>query len=624
MVLQHVEGSCIEMRNLAVFLGELQLDTQRKVLEGIANAARSDGNNIVVYCLTLSRDDDFNMGEAAAMLYDDFSIYDGFIFYSESIYSEKIRKLVIEKITAQNKPCVSIDHFIEGMINVSSDNETAMRILSDHLINVHNVKTVNFIGGPEDSIDALTRKRVFIEEMEKARLNFDESRYYVGDYYARSGRAAVKYFEKKGLLHADAYVCANDQMALGAFYALGDRGVMVPDDTILSGYDNIFEAANHYPRITSVNRSEEKVGATAYKNVIRCIEGKKYDKNAVVESHPVFAESCGCDAVRPVNHRIVVNQYSRNRLREARYSEMISELTVGLTTAKSVEDICELLRSCIPELGGDAFSILLGDNESFADPENGLASGIIYENGKYKIIKNEHVGSRHPRLEDGEGGALYILYSIHFRDRFYGLTAIRNSTMPLFSEFYRILMMTLSSAIEQVHNVVKMQKMIRTLDEMWVFDPMTHVYNRAGFFKFSEKIIENARKEREEMFFIFLDLDGLKKVNDMYGHETGDRMICDMADVLRKTRNKEELLMRYGGDEFVVFGKGATKLAVEEDIKRIRRAMDELNRTGDRKYKLDASIGYHMVPYDNTAPLSALIELADQEMYKEKRAKHMR
>ncbi|MBQ8007525.1 MAG: GGDEF domain-containing protein, partial [Lachnospiraceae bacterium] len=544
--------------------------------------------------------------------------------YSESIYSEKIRNIVIDKIRSQNRPCASIDCPIEGMINVSSDNESAMRALSDHLINEHKINTVNFIGGPEDSIDAVTRKRVFIEEMEKAGLKFDEERYYVGDYYARSGRAAVKYFEKKGLLKADAYVCANDQMALGAFYALGDRGIRVPEDTLMSGYDNIFEAANHYPRITSVSRSEKKIGETAYKNVIKCIEGKKYNSNPVIDSNPVFAESCGCDAVRPVNHRIVVNQYSRNKLREARYAEMISELTIELTTAQSVEDICEYLKPCIPELGGDAFSLLLGDSETFADPVSGLASGIDYKNGNYKFIKNEHIGKRHPRFDQDEGGNLYVMYSIHFRDRFYGLAAIRNSTMPLFSEFYRVLMMTLSSALEQVYNVIKMRKMIKTLDEMWVFDPMTHVYNRAGFFKFSEEIVAEARKEKEDMFFIFLDLDGLKKVNDALGHEMGDRMICDMADVLRKTRDKDELLMRYGGDEFVVFGKGSTTTAVEEDITRIRRAMSEINEKGDRKYNLDASIGYHMVPYDNEKPLSALIELADQEMYKEKRAKHKR
>ena len=612
------------MRNIAFFLGELQLDSQRKVLEGIAEAAKKDGNNVIVYVLTLSTNDEFNEGESAAALCDDFSVYDGFIIYSESIYSENIRRKLINKILKQNKPSASIDCPIEGMINVSSDNEGAMRLLVKHILGKHPFKTINFIGGPEDSIDAVTRKRVFLEEMDAAGLSFDEERYYEGDYYARSGRAAVKHFEKKGLLHADVYICANDQMALGAYYALSDRGIRVPEDTILTGYDNIFEAANHYPRITTVTRYEEKLGEAAYKNVIRAIEGKTYERNPVIISKPVFAESCGCDAVRPVNHRIVVNQYSRNKLREARYAEMISELTVELTNAQSPEDLCNALMTVIPELGGDAFRMIINADEESGEAAEKKIKGIDYHDGEFNDISEDHSSDYLLRFSPNSGGNLYVLYSLHYVKRFYGTVAIRNSTMPMFSEFYRVLMMTLSTTLEQVANISKMQKMIRTLDDMWVYDPMTHVYNRAGFFKFSEKLAKEAGVKKENMYFIFLDLDGLKKVNDLLGHETGDRMICDMADLLRKTRNKQELLMRYGGDEFVVFGKGKSSAEVESDIVRIRKAMEELNHSGGRLYKIDASIGYHMVPYDNEKPLSALIEMADQEMYKEKREKHKR
>ena len=612
------------MRNLACFLGELQLDSQRKVLEGITEAIRADGNNLVVYTLTLSTDDEFNNGEAAAMLYDDFSVYDGFIIYAESIYSANIRTKLIKKILEQNKPSASIDCHIPGMINVSSDNESSMQKLSRHLIVEHGIKTVNFISGPEDSFDSMTRKRVFELEMTRAGLKLDKERCYTGDYYARSGRAAVKYFESKGLLEADAYVCANDQMALGAFYALTDRGIRIPEDTVLSGYDNIFEAANHYPRITSINRFEENIGKAAYENIIRALDGKEYEKDPVIHPEPVFAESCGCSAVRPVNHRIVVNQYSRNKLREARYAEMISELTVELTNATSPEDVCNAFKPCVPDIGGDAFCLVVGDDENEGGPDMDVVSGINYYDGKFGAFTKEYVKERHPRFEPNGWGNVYIIDSLHYRDRFYGLSIIRNSTMPLYSEFYRVLMMTLSNALEQVRNVRKMQHMIKTLDEMWVFDPMTHVYNRAGFFKFSEEIVREAKSRGEEMFFIFLDLDGLKVVNDVYGHEMGDRMICDMADVLRKNRNRDELLMRYGGDEFVVFGKGASEREVKESIDRIRRAMKEVNSTGNNPYFLDASIGHHMVPVDNDKPLSALIEIADQEMYKEKREKHKR
>ena len=613
------------MLNIAFFLGELELDTQRKVLTGIADAAKADGNNIVVYALTLSTDEEYNEGEAASILYDDFSAYDGFIIYSESIYSEKIRNVVFEKIRALNKPCASIDFSLDGTINVSSDNAGAMRTLSRHLIEKHGIKTVNFIGGPEDSEDSQIRKRVFTQELERAGLHLDPRRYFAGDYYARSGRAAVRHFESEGLLEADAYVCANDQMALGAFYALTDRGIRIPEDTILSGYDNIFEAANHYPRITSVNRFEEKIGKTAYKNLILAIEGKEYDNNPVIDSEPVYAETCGCNAIHPVNHRIVVNQYSRNKLRETRYAEMITDLTVRLTNARSADDVISSVKPCIPELGGDAFILAIfdGDNKDNDDLGNS-AQLLLYDNGNVKVDNDASILERHPKFDDSSGGNLFIIYSLHYRERFYGFTSIRNSTMPLFSEYYRILMMALSSALEQVNNVMKMQEMIKTLDEMWVFDPMTHVYNRAGFFKFSEKIQEEARRDNEEMFFIFLDLDGLKIVNDALGHEIGDRMICDMADILRKNQGKEDLIMRYGGDEFVIFGKGLTEQEVSDMVERIRNAMTDLNTSGDRPYKIDASIGYNMVPSDNDKPLSALIELADQNMYMEKRAKHQR
>ncbi len=613
------------MRNIAFFLGELQLDTQRKVLEGIANAAKADGNNLVVYALTLSSDEKYNEGESAAVFYDDFSVYDGFIVYAESIYSEKIRQVVIDKILKQGKPCASIDCPIDGMINISSDNEGAMRVLSRHLILRHGIRTVNFIGGPEDSIDAVIRKRVFTEELEKIGLELDPQRCYEGDYYARSGRAAVKYFAGRGLIEADAYVCANDQMALGAYYELTDNGIRIPEDTILSGYDNIFEAANHYPRITTVNRFEERIGETVYRNIILAIEGKEYDADPVIDSEPVYAESCGCEAVRPVYHRIVVNRYSRDKLREARYAAMVNELTVELTNAGSADDIITSVKPYIPKLGGDSFVLAIFDDlEEASDKCHDLADVLVYDDDRFEYAKRMNIMERHPKFDGNQGGHLFIVFSLHYRERFFGFTSIRNSTMPLFSEFYRVLMLTLSSALEQTSNVMKMQRMIKTLDEMWVFDPMTHVYNRAGFFKFSEKILEDAKRDKEDMFFIFLDLDGLKKVNDALGHETGDRMICDMADVLRKVRSREELLMRYGGDEFVVFGKGLSESEVQEYVSRIRKAMAELNQAGDRQYKLDASIGFHIVPWNNDKPLSALIELADQDMYREKREKHTR
>lgn len=611
------------MRKIAFFCGQLQLDSQRKVLEGIVDAARKDGNSVYVYSLTLTMDDDFNFGEAATVLKDDLSVYDGFIIYEESIYSAKIRDLIISRLKEYDKPGASIDCYIPGMINVSSDNEAAMTELSRHLIHEHGVRTVNFVSGPDDSIDAMTRKRVFVRELEETGVKFDEERCFVGDFYARSGRYAVEYYEEKGLLDADAYVCANDQMALGVFYALEARGIRVPEDTFLTGYDNIFEAANHYPRITSVNRSEEKLGEIAYENLIKAIEGEPYEESPYVPSQAVFAESCGCPLRRPVSHRTVVNENARSRLTEVRYAEMVSDISIELTSAQNIDDINDVLKKYVPDLGGDAFCFAYADGQEPTGKIN-LRIGIKYFDHGFADIDGKGYIDRNELDDNTTGGNCFIINALHYREKLSGFIVIRNSIMPLETEFYRIFAMNLSNAMEQVDNLTKMRQMIKTLDEMWVFDPLTHIYNRAGFFKFADEIVHKSRTLRQDMFFLFLDLDGLKTVNDVYGHEQGDKMICEMADILRKTRQKEDLLMRYGGDEFVVFGKGISESELNEKVEEIRRAMAEANEKEDRKYMIDASIGSYIVPYSNSLPISQLIELADQEMYKEKREKHRR
>ena len=183
------------MLNIAVFMGELQLDSQRKVLEGISSEAVRNGDNVFLYALTLILDDEFNKGECEIVLSADLNMYDGFIIYAESIYSSEVREKLIKKILSLGKPCASIDCVIPGTINVSSDNEGAMRALSRHMIDKHDIRVVNFIGGPLDSFDAITRKSVFVQEMRNAGYDVSAERIYTGDYYARSGRQAVAYFE---------------------------------------------------------------------------------------------------------------------------------------------------------------------------------------------------------------------------------------------------------------------------------------------------------------------------------------------------------------------------------------------------------------------------------------------
>lgn len=128
-----------------------------------------------------------------------------------------------------------------------------------------------------------------------------------------------------------------------------------------------------------------------------------------------------------------------------------------------------------------------------------------------------------------------------------------------------------------------------------------------------------ARRHHRNCVLAFLDLDGLKRVNDDLGHDVGDMLICDVAQVLRATLRESDILARIGGDEFLV-------LTIENDggpgrlKERLVEAFNAFNQTNRRPYRLSASIGLVQAPAADTASVDELLARADKLMYAEKKA----
>ena len=117
----------------------------------------------------------------------------------------------------------------------------------------------------------------------------------------------------------------------------------------------------------------------------------------------------------------------------------------------------------------------------------------------------------------------------------------------------------------------------------------------------------------------------LKLANDTLGHEVGDMMIREFGAIVHKNVSGEMLGMRYGGDEFVLFGgyKDGQEDAVEKVVQSIRDDMKDINQTGKHPFQLSASIGVSTLKARDITSLETIIEHADQKMYQEKRAKKL-
>ena len=156
------------------------------------------------------------------------------------------------------------------------------------------------------------------------------------------------------------------------------------------------------------------------------------------------------------------------------------------------------------------------------------------------------------------------------------------------------------------------------LDTMSKSDELTGILNRRGFLSEAEIMLDEYRATEVTPKYAlvgYADADGLKGVNDTYGHEEGDALIKATADVLRKVYDFRGIYGRMGGDEFAALcfvEDENEKNVIEEEI---RKQVEEYNASSGKKYKLSISFGTFLFPYTKDLKILGMLESADKEMY---------
>ena len=153
-----------------------------------------------------------------------------------------------------------------------------------------------------------------------------------------------------------------------------------------------------------------------------------------------------------------------------------------------------------------------------------------------------------------------------------------------------------------------------------VTDVLTGLYNRRGFMALADQQIKAATRTNKKMSLLFIDLDGMKRINDTWGHEEGDRTLVSAATILKQTFRESDILARMGGDEFAVLAVDAAE-SPEIVLRRFAEQIGLYNAVPDRLYEISMSIGTTV--YDPQVPCSLddLISRADTRMYEQKKMK---
>jgi len=177
--------------------------------------------------------------------------------------------------------------------------------------------------------------------------------------------------------------------------------------------------------------------------------------------------------------------------------------------------------------------------------------------------------------------------------------------------------------VQVVRDITERKKIEETLRNSSLKDDLTGLFNRRGLLKQAAPYFDFARRQKENLLLLFIDLDGMKKINDEFGHNEGDNALINTAAILNSSFRTSDIIARLGGDEFTVLvtDLNASK---EEAITRLNENLKAYNATETRGIKLAFSIGVATLEPERMTCFEELLEQADQAMYEQKRMKRRR
>lgn len=286
-------------RRIGVFIGSLDDSFQKAIWTSVAEGAAREGVEIVAF---------FGQGLGSPIpTHATMNVLyrlagpqnlDALIVISSTVGNFQEPQALAAFVRGLGLPSVSIQYELEGMPSVSTRGDAAMRDLVRHLAREHGRRSFALLTGPRRHLDSLERERAFRETLAEEGIAFDEALLYEGSFYKDSGPEAVERFLASGRAF-DALVCFNDAMALGAMDALKSRGVDVPGEVSVTGFDDIEEASWSSPPLTTARQPIADIGRLSLELALGLLGGASPPSESL-ECRFVARRSCGCPPFLPI------------------------------------------------------------------------------------------------------------------------------------------------------------------------------------------------------------------------------------------------------------------------------------------------------------------------------------
>lgn len=567
---------------------------------------------------------------AEASIYDliDYDVVDAVVIMHEKIKSNTVTNHIIDSAKAKDVPVIVVDGDCEDAISIGFDYEKGFEKIVRHVIEDHGVRRPHFMAGMKDNFFSDQRIEVFKKVIAENNIPYDESMLSYGDFWATPASQAAKRILERGDL-PEAVICANDVMALNVCDVFIKNGVKVPEQVIVTGFDGEDEIFFFSPKISSVSCNVIALADTVFDTIIKITDKQHVEHQILVEPQMIVNESCGCP--KYIDQFLQDFRFNNNFYRFQDDIKVLIDVSGKIQMSKTIEEAaacldddtyllrdrilhsvcCVINKSCLHE----EVNYFSYTNDNVFEPEMYLFYDGYSRKGGLPITR----GETYPGLKVLLDMKCPIIFSsLVYMDKPLGYVAYSFSSFNVMDytsvlQITNLLSMGLGGYIINLHQ----QYLYNKVQELYRTDALTKLYNRYGFQAALEACIKDPENLGKPISFIACDLDGLKYINDNFGHDAGDYAISSVANALKSSCPEGTLCSRQGGDEMlaVVIGDHSP----QQILDKIEQYFAELNQISGLEYEIHASCGSYTTSLTEDFDLDIALKQSDDEMYKVKK-----
>ena len=635
-------------KTIAVFISALYEDMVRQTVDGLLEAARGENVKLVFFASFADNHtsknydlyQDYDVGDFVVYLLPDLKKYDALITfdtYMTGSFIEPIDRL--KKAVAC--PVFTLGTVKEGTYSIVNDQDLSFSELIEHLIGHHGCRDLVHVAGPVERSFCLERIQIFQNTLSAHGLPCGADRIYYGTLRPECGPEIVekilaRYAEEGKRRLPEAIVCVNDYTAIGIISALEDRGFRVPQDVIVTGYDDILRAQFNEPSITTSAQPFFRVGENGMKLVLKRLRGEPIEEKTAVPGVLCLRQSCGCEPASVRKKDTIREKYIRTVTNLENLALSNTNLILGGAICETAEELySEIEKGCLRETGFQDAALCLIDGW---DQKKLIQHRYTLKEETFNVVCGTWHGKPVRRQTLPKGRLLpdemmqddvpYCIFPIHHLQYFLGYFIVNPRLKEMEQLHIKSWLVSVSTVLINWLFRNQLKNSVQELDYLYQTDMLTGLYNRWGYYRFFESYYEECRAEGDELAVFLIDMNNMKKINDVYGHAEGDFCLCVLAEAMRKSALTDEICVRTGGDEFVVLAKHYDQEKEERYRRRIREQIDERLEAAGKQYRITVSIGCCRSvpgPVADGVSLQSVAETylkkADKAMYREKKHK---